>query len=215
MEDQGKVWDRILAESMRTSGSTPSEARTTASALRLDPKPQARHLLTVPRKAALVPPPLREAFGALTRAKAPWPLFVAGPPGTGKTCAALVLLDHAGGEYHTAAGLCEALIRSAAGRLEWSHLGRGGTLWPEQFWKQLAAAPLVVLDELGARDRVSDHHYEAVKRVLDERHGRPLVLLSNLDLAALERLYDDRLASRMAAGTVVRLDGPDRRIERR
>jgi DNA replication protein DnaC len=80
------------------------------------------------------------------------------------------------------------------------------------FWQRIREASFVVLDELGCRDRVSDHVYEAVKRLLDEREGRPLMVLSNLDLEAIEKLYDDRLTSRLAAGTVVELIGPDMRV---
>jgi DNA replication protein DnaC len=160
----------------------------------------------------MIPAPAREAVRACVRAATPWPLLIQGPVGTGKTCAALVLLDHTpGGLYYSTGELCDTLIRAQQGRLEWSHEGRGGTRWPEQVWSDLAKAPLVVLDELGARERVSDAHYDAVKRLLDERHGTPLLLLSNHDLGALALLYDDRIASRIGGGTVCRLDGPDRR----
>lgn len=86
-------------------------------------------------------------------------------------------------------------------------------LWPEKLWAKLARAHLVVVDELGSRDRVSDHHYECVKRIIDERQGQPLALASNHDIEALARLYDDRIASRIAAGTVLGLDGDDRRLK--
>ncbi len=212
--NMAKVWDQILAESTARLASTTTSPSSPPRrmGLRLSPQQTPRHLPDVRREAAKVPTDLRAAIRLLVQGEGDWPLFVVGPPGTGKTCAALCLLDYAGGEYHTTPGLCETLIRSAAGRLEWHTGGRGGMLWPETFWARLKAAPLVVLDELGARDRVSDHHYEAVKRVLDERHNKPLVFLSNLDLATLERVYDDRLASRIAAGTVVKVGGPDQRI---
>lgn len=144
--------------------------------------------------------------------KNPWPLFLYGPVGTGKTCAALCLLDWAGGEYWTVAGLCAMLIQCQQGRLEWSHEGRGGTIWPERFWRMVRQAPLVVLDELGCRGNVSDAHYEAVKTVVDERAGLPLVVLSNLSLEGVEKGYDDRIASRLALGTVIHLQGMDRRL---
>jgi DNA replication protein DnaC len=148
--------------------------------------------------------------------EAPWPFFCHGPAGTGKTCAALCLLDHlaGGGEYHTAASLAELLAQAQQGRLTWYREGYGGTVWPEKVWEGVRRECLVVLDELGAREKVSDHQYECVKRLLDERQGRPLVALSNLDLQALARVYDDRIASRLAAGTVLRLEGEDRRLAR-
>lgn len=155
---------------------------------------------------------LRQEIRKLVAGESPWPLLLDGKVGTGKTCAALCLLDYAGGEYYTVAGLCSTLIQSQQGRLEWSHEGRGGTLWPEKLWAKLAAAPLVVLDELGCRDKPTDAHYEAVKTLIDERHGKPFVVISNLTLDRIEALYDDRVSSRLAAGTVFTLSGQDRRI---
>jgi len=213
--DNGTLWDEIVqAASRRRPESTPAAATT---ALELVPevatRAESRHYPRQPRSVALIAPPLRQAIRECVAGAAPWPLFVGGPCGTGKTCAALALLDHVpGGQYHTAGGLCELLVRAQQGRLESYHEGRGGTVWPEHLWRGLAKAPLVVLDELGGRERVSDHHYDAVKRLLDERHGLPLVLLSNHDLAALARLYDDRIASRIGGGTVAALGGPDRRL---
>ena len=74
--------------------------------------------------------------------------------------------------------------------------------------------PFVILDEIGGRDRVSDHHYEAVKTLLDVRQGKPLMVLSNLGLSEIEKVYDDRIASRLATGTIVRVDAKDRRLHK-
>jgi DNA replication protein DnaC len=139
-------------------------------------------------------------------------MFLHGPPGTGKTCAALCLLDFAGGEYYTVSGLHDLLIRAQHGRLEWSRCGHGGTIWPETIWAKLARAPLVVLDELGCRERVSDAHYETVKRCIDERHNRAFIVISNLTLADVASVYDNRIFSRLGAGTVLELAGKDRRL---
>lgn len=143
--------------------------------------------------------------------KLPWPLFLHGPAGTGKTCTGLCLLDFAGGEFYTVAGLCSTLIQAQQGRLEWSHEGRGGNLWPEQVWDRIAKAPLLVLDDLGGRDKVTDAHYETVKTAIDERHGKPFVVTSNLSLKKISALYDERIFSRLSAGTVLHLEGQDRR----
>jgi hypothetical protein len=71
---------------------------------------------------------------------------------------------------------------------------------------------LVVLDELGSRANVTDTHYECVQRVLDMREGQPLILISNKSIAEIGSLYDARIASRCEAGTVVKLEGRDRRL---
>lgn len=162
----------------------------------------------------MIPEPLRLAIRRAVQGEVPWPLFVHGPAGTGKTSAALCLLDFARGEYFTATGLAEYLIQAQQGKLSWWCEGQGGTIWPEDVWQRLSEQPLIVLDELGSRQTVSDHHYDCVKRLLEDRHSRPFLILSNLDLDAISRLYDDRIASRLGEGTVVALGGEDRRLAR-
>jgi len=49
--------------------------------------------------------------------------------------------------------------------------------------------------------------------VLDERQDRPLLVLSNLDIKGIDTLYDERISSRLGAGTIVQLRGRDRRVE--
>jgi len=161
---------------------------------------------------ALVPEAVRKTLRELVAGKAPWPLTLTGPVGVGKTCTALALLDYSGGCYKTATGLCEALIECQQGRMDWYKEGRGCTIRPRMFWRILSEEPLVVLDELGIRGAVTDHHYEAVKTLIEERHRKPLIVISNLDLAAVARVYDARIASRLAAGTVLEMVGPDRRL---
>ncbi len=213
-ESVGEVWDRIV-------GSLPSPGSTTGSARRSGLKPLAladaaasRHLPAASRCLSEVDPSLRGELRRLAVGESPWPLFLHGLPGRGKTAAVLCLLDHAQGRtrYHTAADLADLLIRAQQGRL-WDEEDRDQvTVWPSDFWAALRKASLVALDEIGARNVVSDHHYECVKRVLDERHGLPLAVVSNLDLGEIGRLYDARIASRLAAGTVVHLKGRDRRV---
>lgn len=214
VEDPGKLWDQILRESQQASTNLPRSPpkRCGLAVLPLRPKPVRIHQPRIARTVAGINPALRDALRALVAGNAPWPLFLGGAVGTGKTCSALCLLDYAGGEYHTVSGLCALLIRSQQGRLEWSNEGRGGIVWPESLWNRLAIANLVVLDEIGCRGQVSDAHYETVKQLVDERHGKPFVAISNLELADLGRVYDDRLASRLAAGTVLHLAGQDQRL---
>jgi DNA replication protein DnaC len=144
----------------------------------------------------------------------PWPLVLIGRPGVGKTCAALALLDWATGLYDTAAGLPDKVLLANKGEL-WNPQTQQ-RVSPAALWEDLTRrSALVVLDELGARERVSDWAYQCVYRAVDERSGRPLILGSNLGLEALTGLYDYRLTSRLAAGTVLEMTGPDRRLVRR
>lgn len=138
-----------------------------------------------------------------------WPLVMIGDVGTGKTCAALCLLDLVPlRRYWTVACLCEQLIEVQQGRAEYGQQTDNLAWW----WKRYRDYDCVVVDELGARDRVSDFQYETVKRALDERVDLPAVFISNLGLDRLADVYDDRIASRLAGGTVIRFDGEDRRL---
>src|SRR5262249_1273517 len=87
------------------------------------------------------------------------------------------------------------------------------TIWPEDYWRRLGGQPLIVLDEIGAREAISDHHYDCLHRLLEARKGRPLVAISNLEPERIERLYDARIFSRLASGTVICLAGKDRRLD--
>lgn len=149
--------------------------------------------------------------------KAPWPLFIHGPAGVGKTCAGLLLCDYAvNADYFSVIGLTERLLQAIGGRLSefYPEAGKSIDVTPEKLWERLRGRSVVVLDELGSRTQVSDFHYETVKRLLDLRENRPFVVLSNLDLGKIATIYDDRVASRLGAGTVVKLLGDDRRLKK-
>ena len=214
MDDPAKIWDDILASKLPTENTTATASAYQRCRLRLSRQPTAIHLKHRPRNPALIPEGLRKVIRSLVSGEAPWPLFVAGPAGVGKTCAGLCLLDYAGGWYRTVEEFCEDLRIAELRGLDWRTPEARGTYWPADLWRQVEQARLVVLDELGAREKVSDHHYAAVKRLVDLREGKPLVCLSNLGLGDLARLYDDRLTSRLSAGTVVILEGPDRRLRK-
>jgi len=171
---------------------------------------------TLRRLWSLIPPVAQQAILACCRGLKPWPLFLTGPAGTGKTCAALWLADNAlDAVYWPFAGLAAHLLaarddeRGAAHQeFEISRIIDGrdlaGNLTPN--------GGLLVLDEIGARQHVSDWQYEILKRILDGRLGKPLLVISNASLADLATIYDDRIASRLAAGTIVTFTGTDRRL---
>ncbi len=79
-------------------------------------------------------------------------------------------------------------------------------------WKRL---PLCVLDEIGVGSTASDFRLDALLEVLNTRCDhpvKPLIVTSNLEPKEIERAYDDRVASRILAGTVYHVGGDDRRI---
>lgn len=154
---------------------------------------------------------MRTVFQELSRGEKPWPLTLSGAPGLGKTCAGLLLLDYAGGLYFTACTLADTVLQAAKGQLLTPRERR--VIGETMLWHEIGQAALVVLDDLGARERVGDWQYQQVKRLLDDREGMPLVILTNLDLETLDKLYDERITSRLAGGTYLRLEGVDRRLE--
>lgn len=212
--EPGTVWDSLIESVLTQQKSQPSKPKQSGLVpLKLQREPKRSQMLSVERSLAEIIPALRMTIRSLVSGESPWPLVLHGPAGTGKTCAMLCLLDYSGGEYHTVSGLCQLMNRAMQGRVEWSNEGRGGTLWPEMIWARIGKSPLIVLDELGCRNNVSDAHYEVVKDMVDNRHRKPLAVLSNLPLATIGKLYDDRIVSRLSAGTVVELSGIDRRLE--
>jgi len=201
-------------ESVRHSGASTSSrpGQFGLSTLRLSQKPKPRFLHQVKRDIHSISPALREKIRGLTGGEIPWPLYLFGEAGSGKTCAALCLIDYAGGQYFTVAELCATVIQSQQGKLP--NLAPHGPemVYPEHFWSRVRQEPLLVIDEIGSRERITDAQYEAVKRCIDERACRPLVVISNLHLSDIQKLYDGRIYSRLASGTCLELSGIDRRI---
>ncbi len=140
-------------------------------------------------------------FVALVNGEAQWPLFLHGNTGRGKTCAALALCDWAVHSiYRTVDDLCDSIMDRSK---------------PASPWDWLTNPDLAVLDELGARENVGDLHYSAVKRFTDWREmksRRVAIYISNHGPDAIEKLYDDRIASRILCGTWFELGGDDRRM---
>lgn len=171
------------------------------------------------REIAAVDAGLKQVFRSLVSGKAKWPLFLHGDPGTGKTCAALALLDFLPAwqqQFTTAADLVQSVMATFGTKevFNWRSFGRYHEDDPRPGNGEKRGAALVVLDELGTRSNVTDTNYECVQRLIDMRNGLPLIICSNLDVAGIGRIYDGRIASRCEAGTVVKLTGRDRRTLR-
>lgn len=163
-----------------------------------------QHAPTVYRVLDRVPRDIRNAVNACYRGDAPWPLTLSGPSGLGKTCAGLLLTDYRGGVGWTWYGLaceqCEEMrrIKLSADRTA-------------DYWARWTRYRVCVIDEIGQRGTSTEHQRETLQFALDKRTGMPLVLISNIDLAALSSVYDERIGSRLAGGTFLSADGPDQR----
>ena len=156
----------------------------------------------VPRSLSLVDTDLCDLFGKLADGEAPWPLLVWGEVGGGKTFAGLCFADMVRGSiFLTLQEACDGVMRG------------------EQRWESRndEHGALLILDEIGERSKAGDLLYTTLKGILDYRefnHRRVAVYISNLSPAELAKLFDDRIASRLTAGSVLKLTGPDRRMEK-
>lgn len=155
-----------------------------------------------------VPVPVREAGNAVISNDGPWPFVMLGEAGAGKTCAALLMAAHVKTFVYF------IRFRDWCDRLRWAKRGElqtstGFKMTEPETWDEWRRAKLGVLDDIGARE-VTDHALEAMLGVLDRREGLPLVCTSNLTLEELGNLFDDRVASRLSAGTIVYLEGDQR-----
>jgi hypothetical protein len=143
-----------------------------------------------------------------------WPLTLATSIGTGKTCLALALCDHVPGSvYLTHEELISWLALSERGELFWTAVGRveAKRIWPPEMWERLRVAPLVVIDEVGMREKNNDYAYKSLYGLVDMRQGPPLILCTNLTIEQLEFQFDARITDRLHAGTVHEWSGPSRR----
>ena len=151
---------------------------------------------------------LREIIRAICNGERPWPLVFVGSAGGGKTCAALCLADHVlGAIYRTSQDLCFDANDAAFDRLQSSN---GFRITLREYWRLWEQAPLAILDEVCTRGTVTDAVYDNVKLAIDTREGSPLVFISNLSLSQITQTFDDRISSRLSAGTVCLFSG-DRR----
>lgn len=209
METEAKAttWEALLARAQESLFQTGTSNRK----LRPRSVPEARFHPTFYRSMELVNADLQEIFRRLCHGAASWPLFLYGPPGSGKTAASLALSDLVQTDWFgTVEQAVDAVVRRD--RRRWAHDCHD----PFAADPPAGTAPLVVLDEVGARANVSDLEYATVKGFADSREldfGRVAIYISNLDPNEICRVYDDRVASRMLCGTWFKLDGTDRRMD--
>jgi len=156
-----------------------------------------------------VPMQIRQASRSVWTGESRWPLVLIGEAGSGKSCAALLTLHwHEGnGWYLPFAAWCSRLALAKHGELQTS---AGFPLSERETWQEYERATLTVLDDIGLREKPTDHQYDALKRALDVREHLPSIYISNLTIEDLAKLFDDRVASRLLAGTVAYVEDDQR-----
>jgi DNA replication protein DnaC len=129
-----------------------------------------------------------------------WPLYMHGRPGTGKTClAALIFAAYKRQPFWRRAD--ELLIEIGTSRTD----GYGSLK------SKLNGSPCVFLDDLGVRPP-TEAMTQALFDLMELRARRPLVIVSNHSPDALAKIYDERIVSRITAGTTLEIAGKDRRV---
>lgn len=196
--DPGKLFDQATEAAFASATGRTSISRR-RKMLRTTQQPKVVQMREIPRHLDLVDQGLRKIFRGLVSGELRWPLYLWGPVGTGKTLAALCLCDHIlDSRYTTVEELVDAVVDRDLSE-----------------WRGLRESLLVVLDELGERQRDIDVHRIAVQRLagIRERRRSVAVYVSNLPPTQLVKQYDDRIVSRLCCGTRFELKGADRRLE--
>ena len=146
----------------------------------------------------------------------PWPLFLHGPSGSGKSCAALCLVDRIpGAKFWPMPAMDHQVREIKAGTAIWYKVGVGGPWTMKNWWNSIASLPLLVLDDVGIPEVHSETKAETLFMALEAREGKPLICTSNLNDKDIETTYSSRIQSRMCSGSVRSLIGPDRRYEQK
>ena len=147
------------------------------------------------RSWSLVVPNLQRKLCGLAQGENPWPLYLWGPVGSGKTRAALAFCDQ----------IVDSRFWTVSDLLNEIHAG----LSPQRF----GPVALAVLDELGIprAGKGHDFEYQAVLDFFAWREGKPTIYITNHSPDQILGAYDLRLKSRLLSGTDHALRDRDRR----
>jgi DNA replication protein DnaC len=139
------------------------------------------------------------------------PMLLHGPTGSGKTRSALCLMDQVDCDdfFGTWQGLYAAWYASETEKIRW--MGREffrGSMLPF-----LAKQDLIVVDDIGIRENVTESQCEKLQAILDlnlyRKRPNRVILTSNHSSSDLEKIYGRRVSDRIMAGTVRELFSPD------
>lgn len=146
-----------------------------------------------------------------------WPLVMTGPTGIGKTSAAAVLYGtfHQLPMWHRADDLLLAVSMGRKEGVQVDTLDHFGmtvrkSIKFQDFVNRVISCSCLFIDDLGTR-APTEPMYGALFDLIEWRKDKPLCVTTNKNAVELAELYDDRIASRLSSGTVIKLNGADRR----
>jgi DNA replication protein DnaC len=149
------------------------------------------------------------------------PILLVGAVGTGKsTTAALIASTWPNWRFVACADLlCDLMqARTSPTRTIERRVadGRKRTYTEGQLLDEMAAVPMLVLDDVGTAELTPPQEgvlLQLVNRRLGERQYRPLIVTTNTTETSLYAAVGHRIGSRLCreAGVVIKLEGGDRR----
>jgi DNA replication protein DnaC len=144
-------------------------------------------------------------------------VFIHGPVGTGKTHLGVALVKAAVENAVRAQRRATLLVTSAPALLSEirSSFRDGSALSEDDLIRRYASVEFLLVDDLGV-ERGTDFAVQVLYLIIDARYTamRRTVFTSNLNVEEIAGRLGDRIASRICGmGTVLLLDGRDRRLE--
>lgn len=148
-----------------------------------------------------VHPDLKVKLRRLVAGDLPWPLYLHGRVGCGKTRAVLALTDSVtAARFWTLSRLMDGVVACTA---PW----HGVWGWPQ-------GPQLAVVDEIGlSLHEAGKLEYDALMAFAEWREDLPAIYISNHEPEMVEKLYCERIESRLLCGTVHELFDVDRRLK--
>ena len=148
-----------------------------------------------------------------------WPVFIHGKPGTGKSFALALFYAAWKQTQHAYWYPLETFVADVtqcrgSGHVAKEYNGQTFDRTESTLWRFAGSDHLWCVDDFGTRD-VTNAGFEIVFRLMDTRARLPTIVTSNLSLSQVATLYDERISSRLGAGTVIEVTGADRRKGRR
>ena len=134
-------------------------------------------------------------------------LTLIGPTGCGKTHLAMAVGRQR--QNSIVFNMAEFAIQSQSEVSQWGM--HGFQKWIDNIRK---STEIVIFDDLGA-EKMTDFIHQGFVWVVSYREAEmlPLIITTNKTIREISESIDDRIASRMAGGMVMELDGEDRRLK--
>lgn len=195
---------------------------TTPDSIQNDPvklvKPRHSHSRPLPASVEKVDPmkvnPELVAMMREAREKGRWPIYLHGKPGCGKsmTAASQYLFWTEKAVWWRASDLVRTIMdcrRSSDGFIEFLRHGVIVDICEIRIMQDVDDCGLLVIDDLGTR--MTEAQSQALLDILDARAGRPMTITGNFIPGELAERMDERIVSRVLAGTVIHVKDESRR----